>query len=225
LSILKKLREIHLLSQKQLAAEINVDLKNLEQWEKSPKSISNNDLSSIAYYFGLSSEELKDAIIGNVTDLSTNNYHIQSYKNFLDGWWGHIGVCLNNQSKTQWFPITVNTASRVSNILANYESRIDWIVLDTLNNRTIAFEPSRLKNIWLLDESAAPPSDDWDEHNDYKGMPGEFYKALEAFYMEADGIELDKNEEVSVDFPEFIRHLIMSKLNWRIVNERYKIYS
>ena len=28
-----------------------------------------------------------------------------------------------------------------------------------------------------------------------------------------------------LDFPEFSRHLIMSKLNWRVVNERYKIYS
>ena len=28
-----------------------------------------------------------------------------------------------------------------------------------------------------------------------------------------------------LDFPEFSRHSIMSKLNWRVVNERYKIYS
>lgn len=197
MSILKKLRETHNLSQKQLAEEINVDLKNLEKWEKSPKNISNNDLSSIAYYFGLSSEKLYDAIIGNVTDLSTNKYHIHSFKNFLDGWWGHIGIRLNNQSKPQWFPITVNTANRVSNILANYESRNEWIVLDTLNNRTLAFDPSRLKNIWLLDENADLPSDDWVVPDDYEGMPGEFYKALEAYYMEADGIELGKNEEVS----------------------------
>lgn len=29
----------------------------------------------------------------------------------------------------------------------------------------------------------------------------------------------------TMDFPEFSRHSIMSKLNWRVVNERYKIYS
>jgi hypothetical protein len=32
-------------------------------------------------------------------------------------------------------------------------------------------------------------------------------------------------EQRRVDFPEFSRHSIMSKLNWRVVNERYKIYS
>ena len=28
-----------------------------------------------------------------------------------------------------------------------------------------------------------------------------------------------------LDFPEFSRHSIMSKLNWRVMYERYKIYS
>lgn len=197
MSILKKLRELFHISQAQLAEELNIDLKTIEKWEKSPKKITNNDLSSIAYYFGLSSEDLKEAIIGNKTELCTSQ-HLAYFGNaFLDGWWGHIGIGINNLTQTLWFPITLNTANRVSRILANYESQSEWIVLDTLNNRTLAFEASRLKHIWLLDENADPPNSDWIAPDDYSGRPGEFYKALEAFCIEADGLGLDKNEEVS----------------------------
>lgn len=195
---MKTIRESFHLSQVQLADEVNIDLKNIEKWEKSPKKITNNDLSSIAYCYGLSSEDLKEAIIENKAELiSTNRYHSFLKKGFLDGWWGHIGIGINYQSQTQWFPITLNTANRVSRILSNYESKNEWIVLDTLNNRTLALEPSRLKHIWLLDDNADPPNSDWYPPDDYNGMPGEFYKALEAFCMEKDGIELDENEEVS----------------------------
>ncbi|WP_024930597.1 helix-turn-helix transcriptional regulator [Methylophilus sp. OH31] len=197
MSILRKIRESFNLSQERLGEEVNIDLKNIEKWEKSPKKITNNDLSSLAYYFGLSSEALKEAIIGNKADLSTNKYHYTfSDKSSLDGWWGHIGIGVINQTKTQWFPITLNTADRVSSILASYESKGEWVVLDTLNNRTLVFEPSRLKHIWLLDESAEPPNSDW-YVPDYFGKPGEFYKALEAFCTQKDGIDLYENEEVS----------------------------
>ena len=38
-------------------------------------------------------------------------------------------------------------------------------------------------------------------------------------------ILLDGNLAKWLDFPEFSRHSIMSKLNWRVMYERYKIYS
>ncbi|MFD0928398.1 helix-turn-helix domain-containing protein [Methylophilus glucosoxydans] len=197
MSILKKIRESFGISQAKLAETVNIDLKNIEKWEKSPKKITSNDLSSLAYYFGLSSDDLREAIIGNKTELSSNEYHIFHDNSVLDGWWGHIGIGVINQAKTHWLPITINTASRVSSILTNYELKNEWIVLDTLNNRTLAFEPSRLKHIWLLDDNADPPNNDWYPPDDYSGMPGEFYKALEAFCAQKDGIDLYENEEIS----------------------------
>lgn len=65
-----------------------------------------------------------------------------------------------------------------------------------------------------------------------KASNGQTILASEGYKAKAgcnNGIESVKknasNDGNYVDFPEFSRHSIMSKLNWRVVNERYKIYS
>lgn len=197
MSALKKLREANHISQKELAKEIEVYSKDLEKWEKSPKTITKDGLSSIAYYFGLSSEELQDAISGEISELTTSHYHIHSYKNFLDGWWGYFCVNINGEIEPKCFPITTASADRVSNNLASSEFKNRWQVIDTLNNRTLVFNPSNVNNILLLDEAGSPPSPEWDVAWTCSRMPDEFFKALEAHYLLTDVGELDESEEVS----------------------------
>ena len=198
MSVLKKLRESRNLDVEDLAGKINVSPKDIRKWEKAPKQISQQGLSSLAYYFGLSSEDLLDAIGGDSSKLTSSDYYILGNEDCEDGWWGHFGIRLKGQDRSKWFPITIGTADRLSSKLANISSRDDWVVVETLNNRVLVFRPTTVNRIWLLDEAADQPDDDWDIPWDgYSGKPGEFYKALENYYRESEGIGGGKDEGVS----------------------------
>ena len=195
MSILTKLRESRGLSCADLAEKIEVSPEELEEWEESSKRITKSGLSSLAYFFGLSSEELKDAIEGRLGSITTSQYHIFRENDLEDGWWGHFGVRLNGQDSSKWFPITLGVANRVSHELANTSSRERWLVVETLNNRILVFKPISVSRLWLLDEAADPPGDDWEVPWDgYSGKAGEFYKALEEYYW----VELGAFEEKEV---------------------------
>lgn len=176
-----------------MANEVDLSSKDIESWEKNPKSVSKLGLSSLAYYYGLSSEELLDAIYGDSSKLTSSEYFIYGGKDYEDGWWGHLGIRLNGHEKSKWFPITLGEANRISSAVVNISSRDKWIVIQTLNNRVLAFKPAKVNRLWLLDEAADQPGDDWEIPWDgYSGKPGEFYKGLEQYFWGAEGLGDDE---------------------------------
>ncbi len=192
MTLLRELRESFYRDIGELANKIGVDPEEISAWESGLKALSKQDISTLAYVFGLSSEELTDYLNGHSTKLTTNMYHYFGKDSNLDGWWGHVGVCLKSKQKTKWFPISIETANLVSSVLVNINSKEDWLIIDTLNNRTLAVRPALVKRIWLLDEGA-DETIDWSVPRDgYGGKPGEFYKGLEAYCF--DEIEGDECE-------------------------------
>ncbi|MDO0945461.1 helix-turn-helix domain-containing protein [Chromohalobacter israelensis] len=190
MSVLKSLRESRNLNFSDLADKIDVSSEDVERWEKDPGSLTEHGLSGLAYCFGLSSEDLLAAIDGNSFKLTTSDYYINKCKDFEDGWWGHFGVRLNGQDTSKWFPITLQEANRVSRVLSSITSREEWMIVETLNNRILVFRPTAVSRLWLLDEAADEPDDDWQISWDgYSGKPGEFYKGLEEYYWEGVGCE------------------------------------
>ncbi|MCV2403589.1 helix-turn-helix transcriptional regulator [Marinomonas sp. C2222] len=187
MSVLKKLRESRNLSYSGLADQIGVSSEEVKRWEEDASSISKDSLSSLAYYLGSSSEELQDMIEGNEPYLTTHPYYILG-KGEADGWWGHFGLCLNGKKDSKWFPITLGQANKISNVLDNISSRDEWLIVETLNNRILVFRPTRVSRMWVLDDYADPPEEDWSPPWDgYSGNPSEFYKGLEEYcWLEGD---------------------------------------
>lgn len=196
MSILKRLREESNLSLEELASSLKVPVKEIKAWEKNSTQISKSSLSSFANHFGLSSEDILDAEDNNSSLLPTNHYHLFSNR-ITDGFWGHLGIQLKNHKYSKWFPITIGARNQVSDFLLNLEDD-DWLIVETLNNRVLAFRPAVISKLSLLDDGQDQPENDWKiNHDEYSGFSGEFYKGLEAHYLSKMNIVLDENEEVS----------------------------
>ncbi|MEP0176220.1 MAG: helix-turn-helix transcriptional regulator [Paraglaciecola sp.] len=182
MSNLQRLRESRNYSAHDLAKKIDVEVERVIAWEEAAENISNQELSSLAYFFGLSSEDLRDSLGKEEVTLTTNDYYI--YANGLndDGWWGHFGIRLKGHASSMWFPITIGTANQVSNVIRNLSSREEWMVVETLNNRVLVLKPASMARLWLLDDAQDQPREDWNIPIDgYSGQPGEFYRALEEY--------------------------------------------
>lgn len=193
-TLLKLLRESRKLSQDKLAEKLGVTLEEICAWENDFNKIPNNELSSLAYIFGLGLEDFIDYLNGKSSKLTTNNYFLFGNKDIEDGWWGHFGISLKGQNKVKWFPIAIGMANRISSILANIDSKETWMIVETLNNRILVFKPSKINQLWLLDE-AADQIDEWEVPWDgYEGKPAEFYRALEEYICED---PIDSNGEIS----------------------------
>lgn len=198
MSVFKKLRESRNYSQDELATILRVDVKEIVRWEEYPEEISAHTLSTLAYVFGLSSEELSEARIEGGTKLFTNDYYIFADKNNEDGWWGHFGIRLKGHESSMWFPITLGTANYITSILKNLSSREEWLVVETLNNRILVLKPATLARLWLLDDAQDEPSEDWNIPIDgYSGQPGEFYKGLEEYCHGDEGVSEYVMEQVN----------------------------
>lgn len=203
MSLLKKLRESRNLSHSELANQIGVSSDEIKSWEKEASCISKDGLSSLAYYFGSSSEELQDMFAGNESYIMTNTHYIFA-EDEESGWWGHFGLCLNGQKDSKWFPITLGQANRISNALDNMSSRDQWLTVETLNNRILLFRPTMVSRMWTLDDDADQPMGDWNPPWDgYSGNPSEFYKGLEEYYWSSIGCEgeytVAKNVQAAVE--------------------------
>ena len=76
MSILRKLRESRRLSLEGLADKMHTSSEEIYGWEEDPRSIEKNTLSKLAYYYGLGSEELVDAIEDDSIRLTSSSYYL-----------------------------------------------------------------------------------------------------------------------------------------------------
>lgn len=183
--LLKTLRESRKLSQDELAKKIGVTIDDINTWENDYKQIPKTELSSLAYTFGVNSEELIDYLKGKVPKLTTSYYFVFGDESIQDGWWGHFGICLNGQTKVKWFPISLEEANKISNALGDIDSKKEWMIVETLNNRILVFKPVKINQLWLLDEASDQIGDEWEMPWDgYEGKPAEFYRVLEEYICE-----------------------------------------
>jgi transcriptional regulator with XRE-family HTH domain len=204
MSILRRLRESRGYSECELAKNINVEVDRVIAWEETAENISNRELSSLAYFFGLSSDELRDSLRQEDVKLASNDYYIFADGANDDGWWGHFGVRLKGHSNSMWFPITLGTANQVSSVIMNLSYREEWMVVETLNNRVLVMKPASVARLWLLDDAQDQPGEDWNIPIDgYSGQPGEFYRGLEEYC----------EEEWQESSDEGVSELVMNRVN------------
>lgn len=95
--------------------------------------------------------------------------------------WGHLGLRFVGNPKSSWYPVSSEEADRVRRNLKRGEDVSEWIVVETMNNHTLAFRPKELQRIWLLDETCDAPEDTFDRQapwHDWEGLPAKLYLAM-----------------------------------------------
>jgi transcriptional regulator with XRE-family HTH domain len=194
---MKRLKALRLASnytQEDLASKLDVTQQTIGRWETGKAEPNIAALRDIAVIFGTSVDDLLDMESRRVT---TNHYCFslgQGERNSseVDGFWGHVGVLLNGDQKTRWYPITLGEANRCSTALQSSSTGSSpWLAVGTLNNRLLVFHLSAVKRIWLLDDGCdQPDNDDWDLPWDgYQGYSLEIYRGLEDHFFSHENYE------------------------------------
>ncbi|MBP3620906.1 MAG: helix-turn-helix transcriptional regulator [Lachnospiraceae bacterium] len=99
--------------------------------------------------------------------------------NYFSGYWGHIGVAINNTNTFHWFPIDRNVRKMLYDVLDN-----EKIVVPCMNNKVLLLNMNHIKEIVLLDEACDQPNFiEWDYHVDCGEMPLVVYDALEDYVL------------------------------------------
>lgn len=173
MSHIKTQREYAGFSIKELAGMINVPEKELSAWERGKAVPGLAELRDLAVLFRCAVEDL----VGE-NPFATEMGVRTSGQYLAGGHWGHIGILLNGEKTSKWFPVTHTEAVKVQNLLNDPEG-VDWAPVFCLNNRFIALNLSEVARIRLLDDAADPPEGDWEvEGWDANGASTEIYRGL-----------------------------------------------
>ena len=176
---LKQLREGANYSQQQLASMLKTTQQTIGRWESGKAEPNLSALRDLALIFGTSVDDLLgvNPMRGKV---SSTTYHLFT-QGAQDGCWGHIGLKFD-ATPSQWFPVTAGTIDRVRGELVNIEDQQAWISFETLANKFVAFRPTAVRKIWLLDDACDQPEGDWELDLPYQGLPLEMYRAFEQLH-------------------------------------------
>ncbi|MGH8762579.1 MAG: helix-turn-helix transcriptional regulator [Nitrosospira sp.] len=201
---MKRLRELRVmfnLTQEELAAILKVTQQTIARWEAGKAEPNLAALRDIAVILDTS----VDALLG--IDRS-HKVAVSKYRQFVkagcaDGFWGHLGLLYPNETKTRWYPVSQGAANYIEKCLRPDQGEgDDWIIVPTLNNRFLIFAVQAMKRIWLLDNNADQPDDDWNLTWDgYQGLSPDIYRALEARFFGLD-------EQYKADYPAALRSIL-----------------
>ena len=153
---LKDLRAASGKTQAQIAKLLDTTQQTYARWESGKAEPPLAALRELALIFSTT----VDHILGRTASRpQTTRYHL--FADDADGFWGHLGLKLPSAGHTKWYPITVGEADRMRRILTGGFDTAEWAVIQTLNNRMLAFRPKQMQRIWLLDDDCDQPEGDW----------------------------------------------------------------
>ncbi len=126
--------------------------------------------------------------------------------------WGHLGLRFVGKAKSKWYPLSSEEADRVRSNLYRSQDVSEWLVVETLNNHTLAFRPKQMQRIWLLDDACDAPEGDFEREAawyNWEGLPAEVYLAMADW---ADGNSSGEGGPKSA-YSEAIRESAVSLIN------------
>ena len=203
---MKRLKELRVnagYTQERLAEMLDVTQQTIERWESGKAEPNLQATRDIAVIFGTSVDNLLEFDSGKAEVLKTNHYH-RILGSGQDGFWGHLGVMLPNETKSIWYPITEQEMTSIDSQAQRTDT--GWLCAATLNNRMVLLNVKEIKKITLIDDDEDQIESDWElEWDGYQGHSPEIYKALgEHFY----GIEDEYEESFSNKLRKFVEELV-----------------
>jgi hypothetical protein len=150
--------------------------QTIGRWEAGKAEPNLAALRDLALIFGTSVDDLM-GMGSSQRKIPTTTYHLLA-KGEQDGFWGHIGLRIGERP-SMWFPVTASTVTSVGQALVNVEGPQTWIGFETLANKFVAFRPTALRKVWLLDDACDQPDGDWEVELPYQGLPLEMYRAFD----------------------------------------------
>ena len=126
----------------------------------------------------------------------------------MNGFWGHVGVCLKNHDQYLWYPITTN----VKNSLSRCEEDLQTLVIPCMNNRVLLLNMDHVNELVFLDDACDSPSGmDWKRDVSEGEIPLVVYEVLSQHLFS--DLDEEPEEEISKSFKEYLKN-IMKVYDW-----------
>lgn len=121
----------------------------------------------------------------------------------ISGFWGHIGILLDNSSTYLWYPITGNTRKYIYRTIDN-----EQIVVPCMNNKVLFLNMSGVKEIIMLDEACDQPAyTNWNSDVSCGEIPLVVFEALEDYSYRDEMV----NDVLSAKLIDYLERLIEHK--------------
>lgn len=194
-AIVKRLREARRrkgLTQAELARMVGTTQQTIARWETDGAAPPLSALTNLA--------SALDSTVASLLGRQRSRKEIKGQEtDRQDSFWGHFGLRLPKGSHTLWFPISEEERVRVWGILRNADSHDDteWFGCETLNNKLLIFNPTKIDRVWMLDDDCDGPDGDWTPKfklDDYSGHPQAVYEAMDDWLDDALGVGNDDVE-------------------------------
>lgn len=184
MKIIKQLREEIGISLERFAEMLDTTQQTIADWEAGHSEPTASALRDIAVIFGTSVDDLFGQNPQSDKVISTRIIMDFSREHSREAFWGNFGILTPGAEHTKWYPITDGEQSRITTGLANGNN---WLFVTTLNNRALLVNLTNVTRLWLLNDDADQPEEDWEVHGDeYSGLPFEIYKGMDDFAREND---------------------------------------
>jgi transcriptional regulator with XRE-family HTH domain len=185
-SRIRQIRNIMKIATKDVAKATGISLKRLKKIEAGEKATV-AELRDIAMCLStgvrdLSGENVFETQVAELNLFTEMNEEATAIG--LSGFWGHIGVLLNNTNEYLWYPITGNTKSAIESTMEDKR-----MVIPCMNNKLLFLNMSNVKEIILLDEACDQPDNtNWDIKVSCGEIPLVVFDALDDYvvYMDED---------------------------------------
>lgn len=170
----REIRSIYRITTDEISKMTGISLERL-------KEIESGKIASVA--------ELRDIgmILCTSSNVLTDKAFFEPTIERLNGFWGHVGICLNNTNEYLWYPIAKNTSSLIYRMINNKH-----IVIPCMNSKVLLLCMENIRDLILLDDVCDDPIGvNFDKNVNCGEIPLVVYEALED-YMYGDCMSNNK---------------------------------
>lgn len=196
---IRKIRNLCRITTDEMSQATGISLKRLKEIE-SGEQATIAELRDIALCLSISTNVLTNKYFfePQISDLCTFFSLYNEKNDELSGFWGHVGILLNNLDKYLWYPITESTRSLIYRTMNN-----EYIVIPCMNNKVLLLCMTNVKELILLDDACDTPCNlNWDKNVSCGEIPLVIYEVL-------DDYEVD--DQISDTLNVFFNELIKKK--------------
>lgn len=130
-----------------VAEACGVTVREAERWAQGRGEPDSAALRDLAFLFGTSVRDLVNA----APDRLRTCLPVEPVPPYIDSLWGYLGLPLPGQTTMTWYPITADTARRIEwRLDEDNEVQHAWTVIETLNNRLLAYPTTAFPRFTLL---------------------------------------------------------------------------
>lgn len=201
----KTLRDALRLNLQQLSQQCGLPIDELQKIEAG-EDVPLSELRDVAFCLGTG----VTGVLGDgyfQTQVSNMDYFVKNDSTTINspgGFWGHLGILVQGQSKYQWFPITAYTRQ-----LIYKNSTEKYMAIPCMDNFLLLINCDKVEALVLLDKACGSPVDmDWDCTVSEGEIPAVLYEAFNDYMAHKDSKGNPSDYNLSQSLVDAIDHFV-----------------